>query len=167
MGAPWSGGLLMSKPIFTDPFVFRGVRRNRQSFLQSIAFQATSWAFLITAAYRLTDGDWSAVGSTGGPFADFTVTEMFLAALIGFAAVPLLLLYLAAGTQRCRDCGLPGWTALALLAPPINVPMLIALALCPGQDGSNKYGENPLRRVEVAARFDALLDVNPAEKQPQ
>ena len=147
----------MSKPIFSDPFVFRGVRRNRQSFLQSIAFQALCWLCLSMAAYRLMEGEFDALGG-------FTTAEMLLATSLALALVPLLLLYLAAGTQRCRDCGVPGWAALVLLVPPLNVPMLIALGLCPGQDGPNKYGENPLRRVEVATRFDALLEVKTAEE---
>lgn len=147
----------MSKPIFSDPFVFRGVRRNRQSFLQSIAFQALCWLCLSMAAYRLMGGELTAVGG-------FTTAEMLLAASIALAFVPLMLLYLAAGTQRCRDCGVPGWAALALLVPPLNLPMLIALGLCPGQDGPNKYGENPLRRAEVGARFDAMLEAKTVEE---
>ena len=164
MGAPWFGGRLMSKPIFSDPFVFRGVRRNRQSFLQSLAFQALCWSCLAAATYRLVDGDWSSIGTGDTVLADLTAAELMLAAFMGFASVPLGLLHLAAGTQRCRDCGVSGWAALVLLIPPLNVPMLIALALCKGQDGANGYGESPLKRAEVASRFDALLDMKPAEK---
>ncbi|RVU34682.1 DUF805 domain-containing protein [Hwanghaeella grinnelliae] len=154
----------MSKPVFSDPFVFRGVRRNRQSFLQSLAFQALCWICMAMTAYRLVDGDWSSIGTGGIVFAELTAAELMLVAFMAFATVPLVLSYLAAGTQRCRDCGISGWAALALLVPPLNVPMLIALALCKGQEGANKYGETPLKRVELSTRFDALLDVKPIEE---
>lgn len=163
MGAPESGDLLMSKPIFSDPFVFHGVRRNRQSFLQSIAFQVLCWASLGLGAYRLVDRDMPMTASAGA-VSNLPMMDMLLLVAMGLAMVPLLLLYLAAGTQRCRDCGLTGWAALALLIPPLNIPMLIALGLCPGQEGPNKYGENPLRRHDVAARFDAMLEMKPADK---
>lgn len=119
---------------------------------------------LSVAAYRLLDGGWPPYDAGGGSSNGFSTTDMLLLAGLSLAAVPLTLLLLAAGTQRCRDCGITGWAALLLLVPPLNLPMLIALGLCPGQDGANRYGESPLRRTEVASRFGALLDMNPAEK---
>lgn len=163
MGAPWSGDLLMSKAVFSDPFVFRGVRRNRLSFLQTIAFQIPCWAVLGMGSYRLLEGGGSPIGEAGG-LAGLPMLDMLVLAAIGPLSVPLLLFYLAAGAQRCRDCGVSGLAALALLIPPLNVPMLIALCLCRGQDGANKFGENPLRRLEVASRFDAMLEMKAADK---
>lgn len=154
----------MSKPLFSDPFVFRGVRRNRQSFALSLAVQALCWSVLILAAYRLLGGDWTSFGTSPPALTDRSMIDLLLLAGIGLATVPLVLMYLAAGTQRCRDCGISGWAALALLVPPLNLPMLIALALCKGQDGPNRFGESPMRRAEVAARFDALLEVKTAEE---
>lgn len=154
----------MSKPIFSDPFVFRGVRRNRQSFLQSISFQALCGAAIWFAADTLLGGDWSTIGQVDAAPTDISVGSFTLAVLLALATVPLLLLHLSAGTQRCRDCGMTGWAALALLVPPLNIPMLIALCLCRGQDGANKYGESPLRRAEVASRFDALLEIRAIEE---
>lgn len=164
MGAPWSGDLLMSKPIFSDPFVFRGVRRNRQSFLQSIAAQSLCWACLSLVAYRLATGGVLGSSFSAAGLSALSTADILLAAMAGFASVPLLLLYLAAGAQRCRDCGVTGWAALVLLIPPLNIPMLIALALCPGQEGANKYGDNPLKRTDVGTRFDAMLDAKPLQE---
>lgn len=157
----------MSKPVFSDLFVVRGVRRNRQSFLQALVLQAMAWTGLVLGASKLFAGHIPYFSGPGDAFTAFSTAEMLLAAAMGLAAIPLLLIYLAVGTQRCRDCGVTGWAALVLLVPLVNVPMLIALAICPGQDGANKYGENPLRRAEVASRFDAMLEVTPLEERPR
>lgn len=75
------------------------------------------------------------------------------------AGIPLLLYHLATGAQRCRDCGLTGWVALALMVPVVNLALVIALAACQGQPGTNRHGEDPIRGIDAnSTRLEALLE---------
>ena len=140
----------MSKPVLSDPFLLTAGRRNRQSFIGSLMFQAVAGAALTGIALAM----WGSTGPTDGAGAfDFLVGTFLV-----LAATTLVLHHFAVASQRCRDCGLSGWAALALFVPVVNAAMLIALAVCAGQLGENRYGDDPLRESENSARLDALLE---------
>ena len=140
----------MSKPVFSDPFVFTAGRRSRRSFLLSLTAQGVSAGVLATVAF--------AVWGTGTTPGDPTLLRLVTALTLLLTGMPLLLHHFCAAAQRCRDCGLTGWAAAALAVPILNLAMLMALSLCQGQPGRNRYGEDPLRPTETSARLDALLD---------
>jgi uncharacterized membrane protein YhaH (DUF805 family) len=68
----------------------------------------------------------------------------------GAALVALLYLW-CAGTlavRRLHDAGRSGYALLAILVPGIGALWLLLALLRPGVDGRNRYGEDPLARLD-------------------
>lgn len=66
-------------------------------------------------------------------------------ALLGLSFVLLTLYGMRLAILRCHDCDKSGWWSLLLWLPTINVIVSLVLALAPGSDSSNEYGEPPPR----------------------
>ena len=114
----------MTKPVFEGLLSLEG-RRNRRSFAWLMVFLvAAQDAFLWAALKRQDDLAW----------------ELYVA-VCGIAQI---LLAIALG-QRLRDTGKPGRIGLLGLVPGIGNVVALAVAFMPGERGTNRYGEDPLR----------------------
>ena len=115
----------MSKPIFQDLFTWSG-RRNRKSFiLQQLAFVG-----IIIAGVILSGVAALVIPVVGGAL-------YFLTIILG---VILLVSSVAAIAQRIRDVGYPGWWAVLMLVPFLNLAFTVALWVAPSEQGENKFG---------------------------
>lgn len=124
----------MSKPVMEDMFAWSG-RRNRKSYvLFSLLFLVASLLVGFVA------GIIAAVVS-GGDEEATTGLSLILSVVL---TIPLLVAYLAASAQRCRDFGWTGWGAAITMIPLIGSGFWIALMIIPGNGGENKYGPDPL-----------------------
>jgi len=99
-----------------------------------------------------------AMWGSKGPTSAAGVADFLVGIFLVLAGTTLLLHHFAVAAQRCRDCGLSGWSSLALAIPIVNVAMLIALSVCAGQLDENRFGADPLREGENSARLEALLE---------
>jgi len=117
----------MSKPVFEDLLTFSG-RRDRKSFLMFFAVLFCFGVFL--GMVILLIGHVALPPGMGRGIV-----------LAGYGISAVLTLTLAA--QRCRDIGITGWAALALVIPYAGWLALVAIALWPGQDGDNRFGPDP------------------------
>jgi len=62
------------------------------------------------------------------------------------AAYNIVMLYphYCTSSKRLHDLNKPGWIALGLLIPYLNIPLFIYIAFSKGQGGLNKYGQEPM-----------------------
>ena len=58
--------------------------------------------------------------------------------------IVLILPSLSVSVRRLHDVGRSGWWVCIPLVPILGILLFIYWALKPGEDGSNKYGQNPL-----------------------
>jgi uncharacterized membrane protein YhaH (DUF805 family) len=58
---------------------------------------------------------------------------------------------LAIDVKRCHDRGWSGWFLLVGLIPLISIWVFVELAILPGEEGPNKFGEDPQRKIATAA----------------
>jgi uncharacterized membrane protein YhaH (DUF805 family) len=95
------------------------------------------WAVLLVMAAMLAVG--LAAYSVPARWAQgFYTAGLSLAA---YVALPLVLLRLT--VRRFHDLGKPGWLAVLLLVPMLNLALYAVLLLAPGQAGRNRFGEPP------------------------
>lgn len=141
------------KPVFSDLFVFRSGRRDRRSFgllvltCLAVEFAIVAWIFVpALLAWRR----YLAMVASGQPLPDpGTVSGLSLAVglLIGMlrviALMAAIVMIWSAATQRCRDLGWRGRSALWLLVPVVNVYILFVLFVRKGQPGENRFGPDP------------------------
>jgi uncharacterized membrane protein YhaH (DUF805 family) len=64
-------------------------------------------------------------------------------ALLGLATLLLTAVGQRAAVLRCHDCDKSGWWSMLLWLPGVYFIVALVLALAPGTDGSNDYGEPP------------------------
>jgi len=64
-------------------------------------------------------------------------------ALLAVVAVAVTLLGMRLAVLRCHDCDKSGWWSMLLWLPTVNIIVTLVLALAPGTDGGNEYGEPP------------------------
>ena len=116
----------MSKPVFEDVLAFSG-RRNRKSyFLYAVlvfVLLAVIWGVALAMAYN--DG-WSGI------------------IIAGLISLPIVVSSWTVGAQRCRDFGWTGWAMLITLIPYIGWIFALAIMFIPGNQGSNRYGPDPI-----------------------
>lgn len=122
----------MSKPIFEDLFSFEG-RRNRKSYFLYILIMTVISIVLAMVLVPIAVG-------TGG--IGMVLFVLFL---------PILVSSWAVGSQRCRDFGWTGWAILISAIPYVGILFALALLFIPGNQGSNRYGEDPLGQPEPAS----------------
>ena len=83
-----------------------------------------------------------------GVFASFLVQEgsdglggfILLVATIAFAICNYSLT-----VRRLHDLNFSGWLAIIMFIPYVNLIAALFIILAPGTEGSNEYGEDPLR----------------------
>lgn len=118
----------MSKPVFEDIVKLSG-RRNRKSyFLYSIVVTlvlAVVWGVALLSSTG--DGGWSGI----------------VVALL--VSLPIAISGWAVAAQRCRDFGWTGWAVLITLIPYIGWIFGLVILFIPGNQGSNRYGPDPLQ----------------------
>jgi uncharacterized membrane protein YhaH (DUF805 family) len=118
-----------SKPIFENLFTWSG-RRNRKSYI----FQQLAFIGIIIAGVVLAGVVALVVPVLGGLI-------YFATVIVGIA---LLVATVASIAQRIRDVGYPGWLAVILLVPFVNLAVQVALAVAPSQEGDNRYGPSQI-----------------------
>jgi len=57
--------------------------------------------------------------------------------------VPVAVLGIMLGIQRCHDLNITGWLILVSLIPIVNIFFILYLIFAPGTDGSNRFGAPP------------------------
>ncbi|HDZ53027.1 hypothetical protein LCGC14_0408310 [marine sediment metagenome] len=118
----------MSKPVFDDLFAFHG-RRNRKSYaLLNLAL----YGFGVSLGLIILILD-EALGGTGATAAVLIVVLVLLISIIS----------LITSAQRCRDAGFSGFAALLLCLPYAGTAAWVAMLVWPGDEGKNKFGEDP------------------------
>lgn len=61
----------------------------------------------------------------------------------------VLLPYATLTIRRLHDAGFSAWWLLAYLIPTIGSIVILILLVMPSKPGSNKYGNNPYKKVEL------------------
>jgi len=113
--------------MFKNPFSFEGrIRRTEYGLSFIITVVARAILFTIIASSITSQSDVQGAQS------------MYL-----FLSLPIFWFFLAQGAKRCHDVGFSGWWQLVPFCP-------LVLLFANGEEGANKYGENPkLKLVEV------------------
>ena len=141
----------MSKPIFEDLFKFSG-RRNRKSyFLLNLSLIAMLLPILIALGVVL-----EILGETSPIVSSIVISLVFLLSILASW------INLVTSSQRCRDWGWSGWFALALFIPFVSIIAFIALYFIKGDEGPNKYGNDPLM-VSNVTHFDQQPELEPEQ----
>ena len=70
--------------------------------------------------------------------------ELGLGVISGIYSLAILVPSIAVGVRRLHDTGKSGWWFLTFLIPVIGIVAWIILLATPGDEGSNKYGEDPM-----------------------
>ena len=135
----------MSKPVFEDVFRFSG-RRNRQSYFLLGLVQT---AVMLVGLVPLMIAD---EGGSDGAMAAALV--LFLVLLI-----PAAVSSIASGAQRCRDFGWSGWAVLIAMIPYVGWLFSVAMLFIPGNQGSNRYGPDPLGSRVVLPPEGRAVDI--------
>lgn len=122
--------LYLVKRSIQSPFALSG-RRNRVDYVtyQMIVTVIALCVWLFEQFLRIVDG-------TG--FIHWLFLFPTMAVFLG-AAVSLL----AAGAQRCRDIGWPGWSIFLCFLPLAGHVFWILLLLLLGTEGEHRYGRPP------------------------
>ncbi|GEM_PF-2169063 len=98
-----------------------------------------AWSLLLLLALPwgalLLSGVGVRLVTLAGPVAAPLAAGLLVAAAIGAA-----LFWVALVVRRLHDLDASGWWALLLLLPPLNLALLLALALAPGTRGPNRHG---------------------------
>ncbi len=66
---------------------------------------------------------------------------MMILAVVGIVYAYLGIIF--ESMRRLRDVNINPWFALLRLIPYSGIPFTLCLAITPGTDGANRYGENP------------------------
>jgi uncharacterized membrane protein YhaH (DUF805 family) len=117
----------MSKPVTEDLFSFSG-RRNRKSYILA--------ALLLTAVALVV---WSVA-----MVIVYASNSYLPVVLAGLLSIPMAISSWALASQRCRDFGWTGWAVLLTLIPYVGWLFAIAIMFVPGNQGTNRYGNDPL-----------------------
>lgn len=89
-------------------------------------------------------------------------TSLALLSQVLGTLISLLLLgvfTLALARRRLMDMGHSGWFALLLLAPLLNVAVLLWLVLGKGEAGANRHGAPPVANTTVVKALAAVVTV--------
>jgi uncharacterized membrane protein YhaH (DUF805 family) len=116
----------MSKPVLEDVLIFSG-RRNRKSYFLYGLLVCVLLAAIWGVALALAANDrWTGI----------------IIALV--VSLPVVFSSWTVGAQRCRDFGWTGWAMLITVIPYVGWIFAFAILFIPGNQGSNRYGPDPI-----------------------
>jgi len=118
----------MSKPVLDDLFAFHG-RRNRKSYA---LLHLALYGFGVSLGLMILILD-EALGGTGATAVVLVVVLVLLITIIS----------LITSAQRCRDAGFSGFAALLLCLPYAGTAVWVAMLVWPGEQGKNRFGDDP------------------------
>lgn len=99
--------------------------------------------FLLIGAVLVIGVVWACVGDKDVVDVD---RAKWLADILVFLAVALLIPNLAVSVRRLHDQNLSGWLVLMLLVPYLGQLVILMLMLRPGTRGPNRFGPDPRGR---------------------
>jgi uncharacterized membrane protein YhaH (DUF805 family) len=113
-------------------------RSPRTEFWMFALFQ-----FLLIGAVLVIGVVWACVGDKEVIDVD---RARWLAELLVFLAIALLIPNLAVSVRRLHDRNLSGWLVLMLLVPYLGPLVILVLMMLPGTRGPNRFGPDPRGR---------------------
>ena len=181
----------MSKPLLQDAFSLRG-RRNRKSFLMgTLMFWFIGVFFIGLGAWNLglvSGWDWSLAlrpEARANIYNSITMISGLVLTLVGLLFFAQI--YIVQVSQRLRDIGVSGWWAFLPLSffflgrtltgaqhtegwtasMTINLLIFTALVLYPGTRGENRYGPDPLLRVNCDDKNSYPVELSKENKSSE